>query len=164
MKEFLALQVANKAGIAFKGLKFMPSRNGQAWNASVYHLGRKVGTVSDAGVGGAPDIQIPKQLQEAVMKTAQEMDFKQGDFDSATSTLHWFNEFFYAAVVDELDWLKKVKSKRKTKTYARFTADPVDTFQIFNATFEPRVKAAILERHPGVIDYFLNEKILELLP
>ena len=163
MNDFLAVQVANKAAFALKALKSMETMDGVAWNANIYHQGKKVGFVEDRGDGGPTYVQLPEQLQKALQAQAIESGWKSEFCDPASDPLEIFGEFFFSVLADEIEALKRIRPKLKTMTYAQKKGDEPGTFVVFKVPFTEATKAKIIERNGDNYSYFLNEKIDWLL-
>lgn len=163
MKDFLALQVANKAGIALKGMKSMETMDGLAWSANIYFNGKKVGHYENRGDGGASFVQIPDAALKALRAQAIADGYECEYCDPKTAEDDHFAECFLSIVADELDAAKRIKPKLKTKIYAHKKGDEPLVYVTFNLVYSEEYKRKIIERNGDIYDYFLNEHIDALL-
>ncbi|MEZ3187018.1 hypothetical protein HZR81_19105 [Pseudomonas sp. LM13] len=71
----ISLQTAKAAGVQLKNLRSCQSRDGEAWSASVYFQGKKVGSVCDQGCGGPVDCDVPDSVLQTI-RTAGHAEMK----------------------------------------------------------------------------------------
>lgn len=56
-----------------------------------------------------------------------------------------------------------MRPKLNTKTLVRMKGDPDGELQVYSVAFSPEVKARLSDRHGDKIEFFMNEKINDLL-
>lgn len=163
MNDFKAVQAANKAGVALKAMKSMQTMDGLAWSANIYFQGKKVGHYENRGDGGASFVRIPDAALKALRAEAIAVGYECEYCDPKTSDDDVFAEHFLSVVADELEGLKRIKPKLKTKIYAHKKGSESMVYVAFNIPFSEEHKRKIIEHNGDIYDYFLNEHIDALL-
>lgn len=163
----ISLQTAKAAGVQLKNLRSCQSRDGEAWSASVYFQGKKVGTVCDQGYGGPVDYDIPDSVLQTIRTGVEAAGYIAYDWQGkpyeTPLDLLTFSEFFFADLSGDTEWAKRMRPKLKTKTILRMKDAPEGEVQIYSVAFSPEVKERLCARHGGNVEFFLNEKIDDLL-
>ncbi len=141
---FPAITLAKKLEITLKSMKSMPTMDGLAWTAVVYHKNRKVGQVEDGGYGGALMMRIPKELEDAIKA---EVNGK--IIETEFGPLNYDIELFFGQLAEDLDNIKRFKNKTKKTTL--FVADP-STMELrtINALGEV-AETAIRKSYPSAV-------------
>ena len=164
---FNTLQSAKAAELQLKNLRSCQARDGVAWSGSVYFQGKKVGAVYDQGCGGPVNCEVPNSVLQPIRDAVEAAGYQLLDWNGQPFEkpfdLNGFAEFFFADLADEVEAAKRMRPKLKTKTLVRMKGDPAGELQVYSVAFSPEVKARLCDRHGDKIEFFMNEKINDLL-
>lgn len=153
------------AGVDVKGLKKTPGHDGMVWSCSVYLDGAKIGGVQEDVNGAGLWVNISPESQAKFVSALKGVDYPVNDlaFEDLGMTCPEDNagyiEWVLPKIVNELEALKQLKKKCKTRTLYQLQTDTDATHWYISQPFTPEVKSALLAEYD--VKLFLNEALAE---
>lgn len=153
------------AGVSVKGLKKTRGHDGNVWSCSVYLNGVKIGGVQEDVNGAGLWVNISPESQENFVTALKGVEYPVNDlaFEELGMTCPEDNtgyiEWVLPKIVNELEALKALKKKCKTRTLYQLKTDPDDAHWFITQPFTAEVKAALLAEYD--VKLFLNEALEE---
>lgn len=164
---YQSTRTSKAAGLELKNLRSCASTDGDAWSASIYLGGKRIGTTSYGGTGGPVQVDVDDQTLASLRKAVEEAGYQMLDFNGSPyvepTTLHGFAEFYFHELAEESMILKKLRPKLRKSTYVHLQGAPEGEFVVYNCAFDPETKKHISKEEGAQLDYILNEKIADLL-
>lgn len=164
---YQSTRTSKAVGLELKNLRSCASTDGDAWSASVYFGGKRIGTAMYGGTGGPVEVDVDDQTLISIRKTVEGAGYQMLDFNGSPyvepATLHGFAEFFFHELAEESMILKKLRPKLRKSTYVHLQGAPEGEFVVYNCALSPETKKHILKAEGAKVDYILNEKIADLL-
>ncbi|TLX69881.1 hypothetical protein FAS41_29650 [Pseudomonas nicosulfuronedens] len=164
---YQSTRTSKAVGLELKNLRSCASTDGDAWSASVYFGGKRIGTAMYGGTGGPVEVDVDDQTLISIRKTVEGAGYQMLDFNGSPyvepATLHGFAEFFFHELAEESMILKKLRPKLRNSTYVHLKGAPDGQFVVYSCSFTPDTKREIEKEEGSKLEYFLNEKIADLL-
>lgn len=157
--------MAENNGYSVKSVKSFMGHEGYGFNCTLCKDGRKVASVINQGDGGEPYFYFEnKEVEKALYAFVKTLPKRQTEFprgDGSKEKFEYTEDIgtFVAGLIDEWDYLKRMKRMCKTKTVFRLDDTEEDRVQVIDEPYNASIKSFLDKKYGKRVVEIVNETI-----